>query len=72
MIKQSNLVFKDLKNLRRSTAMLSHSTSKDMITSAIDIKNVRSTKQIDITNFMEVHPLRVRTGRTRSRTSMRN
>lgn len=57
MIKQSNLVFKDLKNLRRSTALLSRSASKDIINSAKDIKNVRSTKQIDITSFMEVQQL---------------
>lgn len=52
MIKQSNLIFKDLKNIRRSTAMLSHSTSKDMITSSKDIRGVRSTKQIDLTSYM--------------------
>lgn len=52
MIKQSHLIFKDLKNIRRSTAMLSHSTSKDMIASSKDIRNVRSTKQIDVTTYI--------------------
>ena len=53
-MKQSSLVFKDLKNVKRSSTMLSHSIGKDLINSAKDIKNVRSTKQIDITTFMEV------------------
>lgn len=72
MIKQSNLVFKDLKNLRRSTALLSRSASKDITLSAKDIKNVRSTKQIDITNFMEVQELKLRTDTTKSRTLTKN
>ena len=54
MIKPSNLVFRDIRNVKRTTTVLSHSMSKDLIMSAKDIKNVRSTKQIDITNFMEV------------------
>ena len=53
-MKQSSLVFKDLKNLKRSSTILSHSIGKDIINSAKDIKNVRSTKQIDVTTFMEV------------------
>ncbi len=54
MLKQSNLIFKELKNVKRSTAFLSHSMSKDIITSSKDIRNTRSTKQIDITSYMEV------------------
>ena len=34
--------------------MMSHLTSKDLINSAKDIKNARSHKQIDVTNYMEV------------------
>lgn len=54
MIKSSNMIFKDMKNMKRHTTILSHSASKDLINSAKDIKNSRSHKQIDITSFMEV------------------
>jgi hypothetical protein len=53
MMKQSTLVFKELKNVKRSSTVLSPSTSKDLINSAKDIRN-RSTKQIDTANFIEV------------------
>jgi hypothetical protein len=54
MIKSSNMIFREMKNMKRNTTILSHSASKDLINSAKDIKNSRSTKQIDIANFMEV------------------
>ena len=52
MIKQSNLVFKEIRNLKRNTTVLSHSTSKDIMGSAKDIRNARSHKQIDVHNFL--------------------
>ena len=72
MIKQSNLVFKDIRNMKRNTTVLSHSTNKDVMGSAKDIRNVRSHKQIDVHNFLEVIDLQSRTNMRRSRISMRS
>lgn len=51
MIKNSAVLFRGSK---RNQTMLSYSTAKDIITSAKELKKVRSTKQIDINSFMEV------------------
>jgi hypothetical protein len=40
--------------MKRNQTMLSYSTAKDIITSAKDLKKVRSSKQIDISNYVEV------------------
>jgi hypothetical protein len=42
--------------MKRNQTMLSYSTAKDIITSAKDLKKVRSSKQIDISNYVEVFP----------------
>jgi len=71
MIKSSNMIFRDMKNVKRHTTILSHSASKDLINSAKEIKN-RSTKQIDVANFMEVRLDILRTRTKRSRISIKN
>lgn len=48
------MIFREMKNIKRNTTILSHSANKDLINSAKQIKNARSSKQIDIANFMEV------------------
>ena len=55
MIKNSAVLFKEVRSMKRNQTMLSYSTAKDIITSAKELKKVRSTKQIDINTFMEVH-----------------
>ena len=60
-----------MKNVKRHTTILSHSASKDLINSAKEIKN-RSTKQIDVANFMEVRLDILRTRTKRSRISIKN
>lgn len=39
--------------MKRNQTMLSYSTAKDIITSAKDLKKIRSSKQIDISNYTE-------------------
>jgi hypothetical protein len=67
MIKNSAILFKDIRNMKRNNTMLSYSTSKNIITSAKELSKVRSTKQIDITAFMEVRAFlqRIKTKRLR-------
>ena len=72
MIKPSSFVFREIRNMKRNTTVMNHSASKDLISSAKDIKHARSHKQIDVANFMEVALLLSRTKIRRSRTSTRN
>jgi len=44
-------MFKDIRNIKR---FQSYTINKDVMGSAKDLKNVRSTKLIDLTSFMDV------------------
>ena len=58
--------------MKRNTTVMNHSASKDLISSAKDIKHARSHKQIDVANFLEVALRPFRTKTRRSRTSTRS
>ncbi len=52
MIKNSAILFRDFRSMKRNNTMLSYSASKNIITSAKELSKVRSTRQIDITTFI--------------------
>lgn len=56
MIKNSAIVFRDIRNMRRNQTSVAHGASKDLIASAKDLKKARSSQQIDLTSYLEVHP----------------
>jgi hypothetical protein len=72
-MKNSPIVFKDIRNMRRNqTIALALGPSKDVICSTKDLKKARSSQQIDLTSYLEVLPLIFRIRMRRLKTSMLN